>query len=60
MSSRTTKKPITNGITSRVTATMGAYGASNVDQVQLLLFLVVYDLTFLAAGCAAFPELAVE
>lgn len=43
-----------------VTATMGAYGASNVDQVQLLLFLVVYDLTFLAAGCAAFPELAVE
>lgn len=43
-----------------VTATMGAYGASSVDQTQLLVFLAVYDLTFLAAGCAAFPELAVE
>lgn len=43
-----------------VTLSLDAYGAANVDPAQLLLFLAAYDATFLVAGLAAFPELAVE
>lgn len=40
--------------------TLGTYGDSGVETASLLAFVVAYDLTFLAAGCVAFPELAVE
>jgi len=43
-----------------VTASLDAFGAGNANGTQVLLFLVAYDLTFLVAGLAAFPELAVE
>ena len=43
-----------------VTASLDAYGASDANAAQLLLFLAAYDATFLVAGLAAFPELAVE
>lgn len=43
-----------------VTASLLAYDATDASSTQLLLFLVMYDATFLVAGLAAFPELAVE
>jgi heme exporter protein B len=43
-----------------VTASLAAWDTADVSVPQLLLFLVAYDLTFLVAGLAAFPELAVE
>lgn len=43
-----------------VTASLVAYDAGSGSVPQLLLFLLAYDATFLVAGLAAFPELAVE
>lgn len=43
-----------------VTSTLGAYEPSGADQLALLGFIALYDATFIAAGCVAFPELAVE
>lgn len=43
-----------------VTASLDAYGVGSADAGRLLLFLAAYDATFLVAGMAAFPELAVE
>ncbi|MCW2972506.1 MAG: Heme exporter, protein [Thermoleophilia bacterium] len=43
-----------------VTASLSAWDLSNDSVTQLLIFLVAYDATFLLAGVAAFPELAVE
>ena len=43
-----------------VTASLGAWDVSHASSSQLLLFLAAYDATFLVAGLAAFPELAVE
>lgn len=43
-----------------VTASLVAYDAGSGSAAQLLAFLVFYDATFLVAGIAAFPELAVE
>ncbi|MCW2922651.1 MAG: transporter involved in cytochrome c biosis, CcmB subunit [Thermoleophilia bacterium] len=43
-----------------VTASLHAYGGGRAEPGQLLLFLAAYDATFLVAGLAAFPELAVE
>ena len=43
-----------------VTASLLAYDAGSGSAPQLLLFLLAYDATFLVAGLAAFPELAVE
>ncbi|MBC7460353.1 MAG: hypothetical protein H7287_03225, partial [Thermoleophilia bacterium] len=43
-----------------VTASLSAWDLSRDSVTQLLVFLVAYDATFLVAGLAAFPELAVE
>ncbi len=43
-----------------VTLSLVAWDAGSGSAAQLLLFLVAYDATFLVAGIAAFPELAVE
>jgi heme exporter protein B len=43
-----------------VTASMLAWDAQTASAAELLTFLVAYDATFLVAGLAAFPELAVE
>lgn len=43
-----------------VTASLLAYDTGTASSTQLLIFLVAYDATFLVAGLAAFPELAVE
>jgi heme exporter protein B len=43
-----------------VTASLLAYDAGSGSAPQLLLFLLAYDATFLVAGLAAFPELAVD
>lgn len=43
-----------------VTASLVAFDAGTASPSQLLLFLLAYDATFLVAGIAAFPELAVE
>jgi heme exporter protein B len=43
-----------------VTASLVAYDAGSASAAQLLGFLAAYDATFLVAGIAAFPELAVE
>lgn len=43
-----------------VTTSLLAYDAGTADATHLLLFLAAYDATFLVAGLAAFPELAVE
>lgn len=43
-----------------VTMSLVAYDAGTASAADLLLFLVAYDATFLVAGLAAFPELAVE
>jgi heme exporter protein B len=47
-------------VVAAVTASLVAYGSGTGSATQLLLFLALYDLTFLGAGIAAFPELAVE
>jgi len=47
-------------VVAAVTASLGAYGQGDSDTAQVLLFLALYDLTFLVAGLAAYPELAVE
>lgn len=43
-----------------VSLSLIAFDAGSDSATQLLLFLVAYDATFLVAGIAAFPELAVE
>ena len=43
-----------------VTLSLVAFDAGTGSEAQLLLFLVAYDATFLVAGIAAFPELAVD
>lgn len=43
-----------------VTTSLVAYGASDTEPSTVLLFLLAYDATFLVAGLAVFPELAVE
>ncbi|MCW2949247.1 MAG: Heme exporter, protein [Thermoleophilia bacterium] len=43
-----------------VTASLAAWDLSHDSIPQLLIFLAAYDATFLVAGVAAFPELAVE
>jgi heme exporter protein B len=43
-----------------VTLSLIAFDAGSGSVAQLLAFLVAYDATFLVAGIAAFPELAVE
>jgi heme exporter protein B len=43
-----------------VTLSLVAFDAGTGSSTQLLLFLLAYDATFLVAGLAAYPELAVE
>jgi heme exporter protein B len=43
-----------------VSLSLVAFDAGSDSTTQLLAFLVAYDLTFVVAGIAAFPELAVE
>ncbi|MCW2927993.1 MAG: putative Heme exporter protein [Thermoleophilia bacterium] len=43
-----------------VTLSLVAYGSADASATQLLLFIAAYDATFLVAGLAAYPELAVD
>lgn len=47
-------------VVAAVTLSLIAYDSGSGSTIQLLLFLLAYDATFLVAGIAAFPELAVE